>query len=95
MSEQLKACKNCVHFSDEGDLFLFCNKYTFDVGDVITGEVEIKKTLCAIARDDEGGRCGLEARGYEPKAVTNQPSRHDSPMTAWQHFKAMLHTFFG
>lgn len=94
MAKSIKACKNCVHFSDEGDLFLFCSKYTYDVGDVITGEVETQKTLCVVARDEKG-ECGLEARGYEPKAVINEPSRHDSPTTTWEHFRAMLRAFFG
>ena len=44
---------------------------------------------------DEKGECGLEARGYEPKPVIDEPSRHDSPRTTWQHFKAMLRAFFG
>lgn len=86
-----KACKNCIYFCDEGDIFLFCDKYTYKVGDVITGEIEFKKRLCVDARGSDGP-CGLEADGYEPKDVIDQPHRFDEPETVWGHLKAIFTT---
>lgn len=91
ITQDFKACMNCIHFRDYGDLFLFCDKYTYKVGDVITGKVETKKRLCVFVRDDEN-LCGLNADGYEPKDIIDQPHRFDEPETVWGHLKAIFTT---